>query len=502
MSIIISRAVMFFLYLFVIVSLSSALRQWLQLFSMRQREVAIRKSVGGKKSGILAMFVTEELISILSSFILTMACCLFAFSFLENNFRIILDTIYFDKEQILYLMISCYLSIVLICLIADWYAVRRISPEGSGLALQMKPKRHRLRNVGICIQLVISLIFLSVTIVLAIGFNHIEQQLGIPSDKSRYEKGLLISADRMSESQTLQIKEGLKRLESVGCVMSVETSGVTIEYADTTDEPVRVYFQRDNDVVDFYDLDVNYLKTMRHSERYALVSQEIKEKMNDTGEWNCGKIMISGNQYDIAGWFDQIPFWGKSTVILTEPSKEYRGKCHVYILPKDGKEEEAKKEVKELVARVAPDRLDAYPKSLSFELLGEYKSIVSIRAIVYIMFGISMVTTVATIYAAISLDTRRRRKEMALRKINGAKSRDICRIFAKIYIAIMGISILIAVPISWIIITGLNETFAFGVSPLLATVISVVVCMAAVFMTLYWKIRSVMNVDPVEYLKD
>lgn len=109
---------------------------------------------------------------------------------------------------------------------------------------------------------------------------------------------------------------------------------------------------------------------------------------------------------------------------------------------------------------------------------------------------------VATIYAAISLDTRRRRKEMALRKINGAKSKDICRIFAKIYLIIMGISILIALPISWMIIVALNETFNFGTSPFTASVISVLVCVAAIFLTLYWKIKNVMNVDPVTYLKD
>ncbi len=502
MSIIISRAIMFFLYLFVIVSLSSALRQWLQLFTLRQREIAIRKSLGSKKIHILLMFITEELVSITTAFLLTTICCLLALSFLENNFQEILDTMNFERGKIFSLMLYCYLSIMVICLIADWYTVEQLSSNNSGLALKMKPKKHRLRNIGICIQIVICIIFLSVTTVFALGFNRIERHLGIPSDKSRYEKGLLIHADRMPESQILQIAEGLEHIESVGQVINVATAGISIEYADSTRYIASAYFQRGNDVVNFYDMNINYLNHQKSLQRYVLVSLEIKEKMMDIGEWDTGKIMVDGIQCDIAGWFDQMPFWGTRAVILTDPSKDSDYECHFYILPKEGMESVAKQDIRDLVASIAPERLDAYPKSLSFELLGQYKSVTSIRTIVYVMLGISMITTVATIYAAISLDTRRRRKEMALRKINGAKSKDICRIFAKIYLIIVSISILIALPISWMILVALNETFNFGSSPLITSAISVLVCVVAIFLTLYWKIKDVMNVDPVTYLKD
>lgn len=498
----VSRAIIFFIYLFVIVSLSSALRQWLQIFAMRQREIAIRKSLGSKKRHILGLFITEELISMSSAFLLTIFCCLLAVSFLENNFQEIINAMDYDSGQTIILSSCCYLSMIVICLIADWYTVLQISSTKSGLASQMKPKKRRLRNIGICVQIVICIIFLSVTAVLALGFNRIERQLGIPSDKSRYEKGLMIRADKMPEYQTLQIKEGLKRIESVDRVINASTSGTSIEYADSTRRYAIVYFQHANEVVDFYNMNINYLNSQKPLQRYVLVSHEIKEKMTEIGEWGTEKIMIDGTQYGIAGWFYQMPFCGSPAVILTDPSKDNIDKCNFYILPKEGMEPEAKQNIKELIVGIAPERLDAYPKSLSFELLGSYKAVTALGAIIYIMLGISIITMVATIYAAISLDTRRRRKEMALRKINGAKSKDICRIFAKIYLIIMGISILIALPISWMIIVALNETFNFGTSPFTASVISVLVCVAAIFLTLYWKIKNVMNVDPVTYLKD
>lgn len=469
---------------------------------MRQQEIAIRKSLGSKKRHILGLFITEELISMSSAFLLTIFCCLLAVSFLENNFQEIINAMDYDSGQTIILSSCCYLSMIVICLIADWYTVLQISSTKSGLASQMKPKKRRLRNIGICVQIVICIIFLSVTAVLALGFNRIERQLGIPSDKSRYEKGLMIRADKMPEYQTLQIKEGLKRIESVDRVINASTSGTSIEYADSTRRYAIVYFQHANEVVDFYNMNINYLNSQKPLQRYVLVSHEIKEKMTEIGEWGTEKIMIDGTQYGIAGWFYQMPFCGSPAVILTDPSKDNIDKCHFYILPKEGIKPEAKQNIKELIVGIAPERLDAYPKSLSFELLGSYKAVTAFGAIIYIMLGISIITMVATIYAAISLDTRRRRKEMALRKINGAKSKDICRIFAKIYLIIMGISILIALPISWMIIVALNETFNFGTSPFTASVISVLVCVAAIFLTLYWKIKNVMNVDPVTYLKD
>ena len=91
---------------------------------------------------------------------------------------------------------------------------------------------------------------------------------------------------------------------------------------------------------------------------------------------------------------------------------------------------------------------------------------------------------------------------MALRKINGAKSKDICKIFAKTYSIIMGIAIIIAVPISLVVLVSMNETFKFDTSPVVATTLAVLICMLVVFITLYGRIRKVMAVNPAEYLKD
>lgn len=504
MTIIISRAVILFLYLFVIMAFSSALRQWLQLFGMRHREMAIRISLGSRKPDIFALFMSEELISISLALIVTYVCNLLAFAFLENNFGVVIDELGLNMSSVAYLTTCCYLSLIIICMIVDWYAVNDATRTKTGVAARMKRSRHKLRNVGICIQIVISIVFLAVTSIFALGFSNIEQQLGIPSDKSRYEDGLVVRTDGITGSKTQQLAAEMRRLPSVYNVMNVVASGTKIEFADSTVKYSRIYVQEDDDVVDFYDLNVHSIAPQKSALRYVLVDAKIREKMTETGEFASGKLMVNGTQYDIAGWYDKMPFLQSDipSVIITDPALDKHENCNLYILPKDGDELQAMHDVRRLVEHAAPDQPDALPKKLAFELLGEYKAVQSVRAVVYIMLGISILTTVATVFSSITLDTRRRRKEMALRKINGAKSKDICKIFAKTYSIIMGIAIIIAVPISLVVLVNMNETFKFDTSPAVATTLAVLICTLVVFVTLYGRIRKVMAVNPAEYLKD
>lgn len=503
-SIIISRVVVFILYLFVIVSLSSALRQWLQLFRLRNREIAIRNSLGGKKMNTYCMFIIEELISIAIAILFSVVCIFLASSFLENNFYDFLEEINFNKSRVFMLTAYCYLSIIIICLIVDYYAVKTLSPDKDGLSLQMKPSKHKLRNIGISVQLVICIVFLSIATALSIGFNSIKRQLGIPADIERYETGLLIRAERMSQSQIIQIQDGLDHLDCIDKVLNYERTSATVMMADSTSQIVSVLFQENDDVAAFYDLHINYLNSNNNPQRSVFVDNNLKEKMIATGDWNTRKIIIDGIQYDISGWYEMMPFISSDSpsIIINDVDKYKNTKCDFYILPKAGMDKQAKNQIKELVSNVVPDRLDVYSKDLYIELLGGYNAMRSLRGLIYIILGICMMTTISTIYSAISLDTRRRRKEMALRKINGAKPKDICRIFAKIYFILIGVSVCVAVPISILVINGLNETFYLDTAPIIPIFIALVICTSTVIMTLIWKIRDIMRVDPVTYLKD
>ena len=74
-----------------------------------------------------------------------------------------------------------------------------------------------------------------------------------------------------------------------------------------------------------------------------------------------------------------------------------------------------------------------------------------IGGIVGFMALVAIAISVLGIYSAITLDTEYRRKEMAIRKVNGAGLKDIALIFARLYIWLLLITAAVAFPIVWMI---------------------------------------------------
>ena len=111
--------------------------------------------------------------------------------------------------------------------------------------------------------------------------------------------------------------------------------------------------------------------------------------------------------------------------------------------------------------------------------------------------------TVLGIYSAISIDTERRRKEIAIRKINGASAYVIVRLFARLYLRLLVAAMVLTFPfLNWIMHLWLQGfTLHFGHGPAFWIFI-VFVMVTVVALTIAWKIRAIIRVNPVEALRD
>ena len=110
-----------------------------------------------------------------------------------------------------------------------------------------------------------------------------------------------------------------------------------------------------------------------------------------------------------------------------------------------------------------------------------------------------------SIYSTIALDTRSRRKEVAIRKVCGAKSRDIYRLFGRVYLLLVLLSLFIALPVAVLFHRFLFSESVTGfqvgaVSPLISCIggsLIVIVLIAAIVL---WNIRSTMRTNPSEII--
>ena len=117
--------------------------------------------------------------------------------------------------------------------------------------------------------------------------------------------------------------------------------------------------------------------------------------------------------------------------------------------------------------------------------------------------GVCIVITVLGVYSAITIDTERRRKEMALRKIHGASAWQIAGFFVRLYAKLLGAAVLITFPlIRWTKQTWVEEfsvRYKDGIGFWSIVILLLIVVIAA---TIGWKIREIVRIRPVEVLRD
>ena len=68
------------------------------------------------------------------------------------------------------------------------------------------------------------------------------------------------------------------------------------------------------------------------------------------------------------------------------------------------------------------------------------------KRIIFFFSFVSLIITLLGVYSAITLDTERRQKEVAIRKVNGADWKQIILLFARIKIYLLAFSAIIPFP--------------------------------------------------------
>ena len=99
-------------------------------------------------------------------------------------------------------------------------------------------------------------------------------------------------------------------------------------------------------------------------------------------------------------------------------------------------------------------------------------------------------------------DIRQRYREIALRKINGASIKDITTMLLKKYTYILAISFLLAVPLSYFVITWYLEGFAHKAPVSWWLFVAAGILVGAIsYLTLYFQIKRAVRINPAVVLK-
>lgn len=108
----------------------------------------------------------------------------------------------------------------------------------------------------------------------------------------------------------------------------------------------------------------------------------------------------------------------------------------------------------------------------------------------------SLLMVILSVVSVISADTGARRKEVALRKVHGAKARDIARMFIRPYVWVLVIAFCIGYP-CFRMLPGLEDVPLFTWRmPLVLLITALVITLSTV-----WKLRKIMHANPADVIK-
>lgn len=122
---------------------------------------------------------------------------------------------------------------------------------------------------------------------------------------------------------------------------------------------------------------------------------------------------------------------------------------------------------------------------------------------IYTLFAaVAILISLLGLLAIALFDISQRRREIGLRKVNGAQAHDIYPLLLRKYLAVLGVSALVSVPLSWLAITLYLQGFAHK-APLTPGLFVVAVLVTALLslLTVMWQVHRAAHVNPAEVVK-
>jgi ABC-type antimicrobial peptide transport system permease subunit len=136
------------------------------------------------------------------------------------------------------------------------------------------------------------------------------------------------------------------------------------------------------------------------------------------------------------------------------------------------------------------------------EIADTYKHDKRIAVICSIFTGTAIVISSLGLFGLSLFDIRRRRREIAIRKINGAQITDIVRLLMKKYFILLGLAFAVATPAALFVISKYLENFAYKAPVswwLFAVALTVTVAVSLI--TLIWQTYKAGNENPANVIK-
>ena len=467
------------------------MRMHAQLFWMRRREISLRITNGATRLQLFSMFATEVVMIVLLAYIMAVFMGAWICDYLAMpQFAEITSELGTISHLYLYSLVIGLVVIVL-CLAVIWIVLSRICRRTQTLDSGMRRSHNNwFRNTMLCVQVIISMFFLGVTFCLLCWAGKMAEYNHIPEDERPYKQSLYMQTYDAENSQRLRDK--LIHLPQVERWIPYSWGYWKIDELAENEEFSKAVWQgdrivthycirntSDTSLLDFMKIKVNW-KPKADKKKCILVNEELYKHMRQHRVAPNDMLTIDNNSYKIAGTFQSIPYlqnmkYDMYTFIVIDPKFSYETNDYI-LVAKPGEYKEMKIAVDRAIQQLEPTVVAQMSTNLRNRIAFEMFMVEILQSIAWALAVVSLAICMISIFSTVMLDTQTRKKEVAIRKVNGALTKDIAKLFGRTYLVITLIAMVFAVVAMSLFHIVLSQMFAMvEINPVVPILMSVVV---------------------------
>ena len=498
------------------------LRMQTQLFWMRRREISLRITNGATRLQLFSMFATEVVMIVLGAYFVAVLMGSWICDYLARpQFAEITSELGTISHLYLYSLVIG-LVVMMLCLDIIWVVLSRICKHTQALESGMRRSHnHWFRNTMLGVQVMISMFFLGVTFCLLCWVGKMADFNHIPDDERAYKQSLFLHTNAAENVQRLRDKLihlpqverwipyswGFWRVnelaENEEFSKAVWKDDLFVSYSNVTN--YKIQMTSDTSYLDFFKIKVNW-KPKANRKKCILVNEELYKHMRQHHVAPNDILTVDEmDSYQIAGTFQSIPYEGSMkteiySFIVIDPKEAY-GATHYILVAKPGEYKEMQVAVDRMIQKLEPAVVKPMSTNLRDYMALEMLALEILQNIAWILAVVSLAICLISIFSTVMLDTQTRKKEVAIRKVNGALTKDITKLFGRTYLVITLIAMVFAVVAMLLFHIVLSKMFDMvEINPAFPIILSVVIVVGFIAAIIACQVRKIMKVDPSEIL--
>lgn len=498
------------------------LRMQTQLFWMRRREISLRITNGATRLQLFSMFATEVVVIVLVAYLVAVLMGSWICDYLARpQFAEITSELGTISHLYLYSLVIG-LVVMMLCLAIIWIVLSRICKHSQALESGMRRSHnHWFRNTMLGVQVMISMFFLGVTFCLLCWVGKMADFNHIPDDERAYKQSLFLQTNAAENVQRLRDKlihlpqverwipysYGFWKVnelaENEEFSKAVWKDDLFVSYSNVTN--YKIQMTSDTSYLDFFKIKVNW-KPKANRKKCILVNEELYKLMRQYHVAPNDILTVDEmDSYQIAGTFQSVPYEGSVktdiySFIVIDPKEAY-GATHYILVAKPGEYKEMQVAVDRTIQKLEPAVVKPMSSNLRDYMAREMFALEILQNIAWILAIVSLAICLISIFSTVMLDTQTRKKEVAIRKVNGALTRDITKLFGRTYLVITLIAMVFAVVAMLLFHIVLSKMFDMvEINPVFPIILSIVIVIGFIAAIIACQVRKIMKVDPSKIL--